>query len=167
MFCVSSSLSLVQSNVNTEKDDNSSDDKDIDCTNNESEFSTALYELFHPIEFIIWFLSTLVSHGPSIYILFQIWWNIQTLWCLRNESYMTWLYIVYRRYWWSGKSLDVHIEFNNISSALFILFYPVPMVRKMGTNFWWRDIDFRLLNCILNMYIPSISSNLGFKVHDL
>ena len=46
VFCVSSSLSLVQSNVNTEKDDNSSVDKDIDCTNNESEFSTALYELF-------------------------------------------------------------------------------------------------------------------------
>ena len=43
-FCVSSSLSLVQSNVNTEKDDNRSDEKDIDCTNNESEFSEALYE---------------------------------------------------------------------------------------------------------------------------
>ena len=46
VFCVSSSLSLVQSNVNTEKDDNRSDDKDIDCTNSESEFSKALYELF-------------------------------------------------------------------------------------------------------------------------
>ena len=122
---------------------------------------------FYSIEFIILFFSTLVSHGLSIYILLHIGWNIQTLWCLRNESYITWLYIVYRRYWWSGKSLNVHIEFNNISFALFILFYTVPIVCKLGTNFWWRDIDFRLLNCILYMYIPSISSNLGFKVHDL
>ena len=124
-----------------------------------------IFLLFDWIHHLI-LLHTRVTWTEHLYSLANLMKHLDTLmleeWILYNMI-LYW----YRRYWWSGKSLDVHIEFNNISLALFILFYPVPMVRKMGTNFWWRDIDFRLLNCILNMYIPSISSNLGFKVHDL